>query len=240
MELDGFVICKNRHKRLYSQSVQSRSAVEKNGIVLHDVFQNAPDFRLFAFNEFLCIFDLICFAHLLQAFNEIGLKELHSHLFGQAALIEFELGTNRDHRASGIVNTLSEQVLTEASLFSLELIGERFERTGAATTHGACLSAIIDQCIHSFLKHALFIAEDNFRRADLKQAFEAVVARDHSAIEIVKVCRSKASTFQGNQRAQRGRQDGQCFQDHVSRIIPATNESIDYFQLIDQLLFSQR
>ncbi|KAF5036489.1 hypothetical protein DSECCO2_574550 [anaerobic digester metagenome] len=87
MQLDGFVVGKYRHEGLDTQTVQSGSAVQEYGVILHHVFQNAPDLRLFLFDEFLGVLDLVHFTHLLQSFDQIGLEKFHRHILGQAALV---------------------------------------------------------------------------------------------------------------------------------------------------------
>ena len=38
--------------------------------------------------------------------------------------MQFQFGTYHDHRTTGIVNPLTEQVLTEAALFTFQYIAE--------------------------------------------------------------------------------------------------------------------
>ncbi len=206
MQLDGFIVRKDRHKCLDTQSVKSGRTIQQDRIIFHHIFQNAPDFRLLSFDEFLGILYLIHFAHLLQSFDEVGLEQLDCHIFGQTALIEFQFRTHGDHRTAGIIHSFSQQVLAESALLTLQLIGEGFERTVASATHGAGFTAVVDQSVHRFLQHAFFIAQDHLGCADFEQTLEAVVAGDHAAIEIVKICRGKSAAFQWNQRPQGRRQ----------------------------------
>ena len=47
------------------------------------------------------------------------LEQLESHLLRETALIHLQLRTNDDNGTSGVVDALTEQVLTETSLLTL-------------------------------------------------------------------------------------------------------------------------
>src|SRR4051794_8343937 len=101
--------------------------------------------------------------------------------------MQLEFGTDDDHRTAGIVDALAEQVLAEAPLLALQHIGERLQRTLVGARNNAATAAVVEQRINRFLKHALLVADDDVRRAQLDQPLEAVVAVDDAAIEIVEV-----------------------------------------------------
>src|SRR5690606_42140977 len=52
------------------------------------------------------------------------------------------------------------------------------------------------QRIDRFLQHALLVAHNDFRRVELKQAAQAVVAVDDAAVQIVEVGGREAATIQ--------------------------------------------
>src|SRR4029450_4943893 len=97
------------------------------------------------------------------------LEQLQRHLLGKTALVQLELGTDDDHRTAGIVDSLAEQVLTEPALLALEHVGERLQRTLVGAGDDAAATAIVEQRIDRFLKHALLVADDDVRRAKLNQ-----------------------------------------------------------------------
>jgi hypothetical protein len=47
------------------------------------------------------------------------------------------------------------------------------------------VTAIVEERVHSFLQHALFVPDDDIRRLQLEQVLETVVPVDDAAIEIV-------------------------------------------------------
>src|SRR5204863_5381047 len=132
--------------------------------------------------------------------NDERLEELERHRLRQTALVQLELRTNDDHRTSGIIDALAEQVLAEPALLALEHVRQRLERTLAATTNRLGPTTVVEQCIDCFLKHSLFVAQNDFRRAVRDELHQAVVAIDHATIEIVEIRRREATTIERNER----------------------------------------
>ncbi len=87
-----------------------------------------------------------------------------------------------------------------------------------------------------FLQHALFVAHDDVRRAQLDQPLQAVVAVDDAAIQVVQVRRREAAAIQRHQRTQFGRNDRHDVQDHPLRPAAGFAERLDQLQALDQLL----
>ena len=71
------------------------------------------------------------------------LVELGSHKLGNTTLVHLQLRTYDDYRTSGIIDTLTEKVLTETALLTLEAIGKRLQRTVDIALQGRCLTAIV-------------------------------------------------------------------------------------------------
>ena len=57
-----------------------------------------------------------------------GSNKVECHLFRKAALVELQIRTNNDDRTTGVVDTLTEKILTETTAFALEHIAEGFQR----------------------------------------------------------------------------------------------------------------
>ena len=155
---------------------------------------------------------------------------------GQTALVQLELGTNHDHRAAGIIHALAQQVAAEAAFLAFEHIAQRFQLAAAAAGKRFAALRVVDQGVDRFLQHALFVAHDHIRRAQLEQALETVVAVDHPAVEIVQVGGGKATTIQLHHRAQVGRDDRQDGQHHPFRAVAGAAEGFDHFQALGGFL----
>ena len=84
-------------------------------MLLNDIFQHIPYLRVQSLHQLLRILDVLGNASRHQLLHHEGLEQLNGHLLGQAALINLQLRPYYDNASSGIVNTLSEQVLTETS-----------------------------------------------------------------------------------------------------------------------------
>ena len=123
--------------------------------------------------------------------------------------MQLQLRADDDDRAARVVDALAEQVLAEPALLALEHVGQALELVVAGTRDGAATAAVIDQRVDGLLQHALLVADDDLRRAQLQQPLEAVVAVDHAAVEVVQVGRGEAAAVQLHHRAQVRRQHRQ-------------------------------
>ena len=119
MELNRFSFDQDRLKRLDAQTVERRRAVEHDRVVLGHLLQNIPDLGLHALEHSLGGLERdVLFLHQL-ADNE-RFEKLQGHFFGETALMELEIGTHHDHGTAGIVDPLTQKVLTEPALLSFQ------------------------------------------------------------------------------------------------------------------------
>jgi hypothetical protein len=151
-------------------------------------------------------------------FEDEGLEQLQRHLLRQAALVQLELRTDHDDRTARVVDALAQQVLAETAALALDHVGQRLQRTLVGAGHCLAATTVVEQRIHSFLQHALFVAHDDFRRLQFEQALQAVVAVDDAAIQIVQVGRRETAAIQRHQRTQVRRQHRQHFENHPLRL----------------------
>ncbi len=164
------------------------------------------------------------------------LEQLERHLLRQAALVQLELRTDHDHRTAGIVDALAEQVLPEPALLALEHVGERLQRTLVGAGDDAAAAAVVEQRIDRFLKHALLVADDDVRRAQLDQPLQTVVAVDDAAIEVVEVRRREAAAVERHQRPQVRRDHRHDLHDHPLRLVAGLDERLDQLEPLGELL----
>ena len=115
MELDCLTFYKDRLKRLDTQTMQCRCTVQHNRMFFDYFFQNIPYSRLKLFYHLLGIFDVVGSSVGNQFFHNERFEQLDRHFLRKTALINFQLRSYDDNGTSGIVNTLTKQVLTETS-----------------------------------------------------------------------------------------------------------------------------
>ena len=168
-------------------------------------------------------------------FHNERAEELDGHFLRHAALIELQIRADDDNASAGVVDTLAEQVLTEAALLALEHIRQGLERAGVGAGDGTAAAAVVDQGVNSFLQHALLVADDDVRRVELHEALEAVVAVDDAAIQVVEVGRGKTAAVELDHGAKLGRDDRQNVNDHPLRTVAAAVECLDDLQALDDL-----
>ena len=236
VQLDGLAFDEHRLKGLNAEAVQRGRAVEQHGVFADDFFQNVPHHRVLLFHHALGLFHRGGVAEHFQLVEDEGFEKLQRHQFGQAALVQFELRADHDDRTPRIIDALAQQVLTETTALAFNHVGKRFERTLVGTRHGLAATAIVQQGIDGFLQHAFFVAQDDFRRFQLEEAFQTVVAVDDAAIEVVQIRGGETTAIERHQRTQIRRQHGQHFQNHPFGLDARGAEGFQHFQALGEFL----
>ncbi len=200
------------------------------------LLQDVPNLRTLLLHHPLGGLDGGGVAVLLQLGVDERLEQLERHLLRQAALVQLQLRPDHDDGTAGIVDALAQQVLAEAALLALQHVGQRLQRALVGARDRPAAAAVVEQRVHRFLQHALLVAHDDVRRAQLDQPLQAVVAVDHPAIQIVQVGGREPAAIQRHQRTQLGRDHRHHVQDHPGRLGAALAERLDQLQALDQLL----
>src|SRR6185437_2579482 len=209
-----------------SQAVQRWSAVEQNRVILDHFFEDVPHDGILLLHQLFGLFNCRAMAALLQPVIDERLKQLERHLFRQATLMQLQVGTDHDNGTAGIVDALAEQVLPEAALLAFQRIGERLQRAVVSAAQYTAAASVVEQRIHRFLQHALFIAHNDIGSVQLHQLFQPVVAVDYAAIEIVEVGSGETAAIEGHQRAQLRRNDRNDIEDHPLRFVTGFPEAL--------------
>ena len=236
VKLDRLALDQHRLERLDAETMERRRAVEQHGMLADHLVEDVPHFLALFFDPLLGLLEGHRQTLGVEARVDERLEQLERHLLRQAALMELQFRTGDDHRAARIIDALAEKVLAEAALLALEHVGQRLQRTLVGTGDGAAAAAVVEQGVDRFLEHALFVADDDVRRAKLHQALEAVVAVDHAAIEIVEIRRREAAAVERHQRAKLGRDDRNDVEDHPLGLVARIDEAFDDLQPLDDLL----
>ena len=218
VKLNRLAFNQHRLKRLNAQAVQSRRAVQQHRVFADHFFQNIPHFGTFLFHHPLRGLDGGGVTVFLKLRIDEGLEQFQRHLLRQAALMELQFRPHHNYRTARIIHALAEQVLAEAPLLALQHIGKRLQRALIRPRDGAATPTIVEQRIHRFLQHALFIAHDDIRRAQFNKPLQAVIAVDDATIKIIQIGSRKTPTIQRHQRAEFRRNDRHHIQDHPLRM----------------------
>ncbi len=187
MQLNGLAFDQHGFKSLNTETVQRRRAVQQNRMLANHVFQDIPDFWSFFFNLLLGCLDCGCQTQHFQLVENERLEQLQRHLLWQAALMQFQLWTDHNDGTTGVVDTLAQKVLTEATTLTLDHVCQGFQWAFVGTGHDLAATAVVQQRINRFLQHALFVTHDDFRRLQFEQAFQTVVTVDDATIQIIQI-----------------------------------------------------
>ena len=241
---NGLAFHEHRLERLDTQTVKRRRAVEQHRVIADDAFEDFEDHRVLALHDLLGALHRFGFTALHQLVDDERLEEFERHGLRQAALVQLELRTHDDDRTARVVHALAEQVLTEPALLALEHVGQRLERTLATATNGLGAAAVVEQRVHRFLQHSLFVAQDDFRRAMRDELLETVVTVDDATVQVVQVGRGEASAVERHERPQVGRDHGNHVEDHPLRTVAdfpalaAGAERVDDLEALQHLLLA--
>ena len=175
----------------------------------------------------------MCGSVCYEFFHNKWLKQLDCHFFRKTTLINLKFRTYDDNGTSWIVNTFSEQVLTETSLFTFQHIGKGFQSTVTGTGYRTATASIVDQSIYCFLKHTFFITHDDIRCAEFQKSLQTVVTVDDSAIQIIHIRCRKTTTIELYHWTKIRWDNRDHCQNHPVRIIAGLAECFDYFQSLD-------
>ena len=232
VQLDGTAFHQHGVEGLNAQTVQGRCTVQQDRVALDHGLQAVPDLGLCTLDHLTGRLDVVGNTLLDQILHHEGLEQLQSHLLGQTALIHLQLRADDDNGTAGVVNTLAQQVLTEAALLALQQVGQALQSTVVGAGDGTAAAAVVDQAVHCFLQHALLVAHDDVGSTQLQQTAQTVVAVDDAAVQIVQVGGGEAAAVQLNHGAQVGRQHGQHVHDHPLGAVAGNAECLNDLQTL--------
>ena len=185
----------------------------------------------------LSVLNVGCLAHFYKSLDNKRLEELDCHLLRQTALVDLKAGTYNDNGTAGVVNTLTQEVLTEATLLTAKHLGEGLERTVGGACYGLAALAVIDERVYCLLQHSLFVSDDDLGSADLHQLLKTVVTADNATVKLVKVGGCKASTVQLYHRTDFGRKYGDSIQDHPIQMVARLTEGLNDLESLNHTRF---
>src|SRR5690606_19927340 len=139
--------------RLDTQTVQRRRTVQQYRVLANNFGQNVPHLRQLALNHFLGSFDRRRQTTVLQLAKNKRLEQLQRHLLGQTALMQTQRRSYHDDRTTAVVDSLTQQVLTEATLLTLHHVSQRRQLALVSTGDGPATTTVIQQRIDRFRLH---------------------------------------------------------------------------------------
>ena len=237
VQLHGLALDQFGLEGLDTQTVQRRGTVHQHRMPLDDVLQNTPDNGVFPVDDLLGRFHRLDDTALDEFADYERLVEFGRHILRNTHLVHLQFRTDDDDRTGRIIDTLTQQVLTEATLLALERVGQRLEGTVAFVLHGVALARVVEQRIDRLLQHTFLVAQNHLRSLDLDQTLQTVVTDDDATVEVVQIRRSETSAVQRHQRAQLGRNHRQHLQHHPLGFVPAfrSTEHLDHIQAFERL-----
>ena len=100
MDLDRLTFHEHGLEGLDAKTVQGRGAVQKDRVVLDDLFKDVPDDGVLHLHHLFSLLDGGAVAGLFETVIDEGLEEFERHLLGKTALVQLQLRTNHDDRTA--------------------------------------------------------------------------------------------------------------------------------------------
>ena len=195
MKLKSLSFYKYRFKRKNTKSVKCRSTVQHNWMFTNNFIKNSEYFRSFLFYKHFCLFNIENNTLVYKLFHDKRLEKFKSHFCWKTTLPELKFRSNNDYGTTRVVYALTKKVLAETSLLTLNHVRDRLKRTVRCTLYNALALRVIKQCIYSFLKHTLFVSDNDIRSRKLLKSLKAIITVNNTTIQIVKVRCSKTSAI---------------------------------------------
>ena len=236
VQLNGLTFDQLRFEGLNTQAVQRRSAVQHHRVFVNHFFQDIPHHGFLIVHHLLGALDRGSEPTSFELIEDEGLEEFESHQLRQTALVQTQFRPHRNHGTAGVVDALTQKVLTEATALTLNHVRQGLQGTLVGAGHRLTAATVVQKAVHRFLQHTLFVADDDVRCLQFEKTLQAVVAVDDAAIEIVQVGRRKAAAVQRHQRTQIRRQHRQDFENHPFGLDTGTLETFQNFEALRDLL----
>ena len=124
MQLNGLAFNQHRLKCLDTQTMQGGRTVQHDRMLTNHLLQDIPDLGALAFNQTLGSLDGGRFAAQLQLGENEGLEQFQRHLLGKTTLVKLQGRAYHDHRTTRVIHSLTQQVLAEATLLTLDHVSQ--------------------------------------------------------------------------------------------------------------------
>ncbi len=237
METDCLAFDENRLEGLDTQTVKRWGTVEKDRMILGNLFDCVIDSRISLGDQFIGL-SLRGDRGILgedQFVSDEWTEKLDSHFSWQTAFVHIEGRSNSNDGTTGIIDTLTQKVLTETSLLTLQSGGKRLQGISGDGLGWLISLIVIDQGIDRFLKHTFFVDEDDVWCVFFDFMLQTVVLDDDLTIEIVEVGGGITSTIELHHRTKIRWNDRKDSENHPFRLDLRILEGFKNFQSLDRL-----
>ena len=216
--------------------MQGWCTVQQHRTLADYLFEDIPNLWVRTLDLALCALDVLSKAQVNETLHDEWLEELESHQLWQTTLVQLELRTNDDYRTTRVVNALTQKVLTEAALLTLQQVRQRLERTVTGSGNCAATATVVEQCVDGLLKHALLVVQDGlWNRTEVDESLQTVVAVDHTTVEVVEVRGCETTTVELNHRTDLWWQHWQHLKNHRGWLGARCEERVNNLQALDCL-----
>src|SRR5690625_1782061 len=154
-------------------------------------------------------------------------------MLGQHELMQLQLRADHDHRTVRIVDTFTQQVLAEASLFAFQHVRDGLQGAVARPGDRPAATPVIEQGVNGLLQHALLVIDDDLGGTQIQKTLLATIAVDDTAVQVIEVAGGEPSAVELHPRALFGRDHRNRIEDAALRCVVASQERRDHLEPFD-------
>ena len=145
VDLDRLTLDQDRLEGLDAQAVERRSTVQEHRVLLDHLVEHVPDLGAATLDHALGRLDVRRDLEVDEALHDERLEQLERHQLGKTALVELERRADDDDGSTGVVDSLAEEVLAEASLLALQHVREALQWTVARSGDGTTATTVVEE-----------------------------------------------------------------------------------------------
>src|SRR4029450_4743531 len=108
MNSDGFALDQLRFKSLNGQSVKSGRTIEQYWMTFGHFIENVPDLRRLTLDHLFRAAHCMHVAQVFQPTDDERLEKHERHLLRQSALMQLQLWTDHNYRATRVINAFAK------------------------------------------------------------------------------------------------------------------------------------
>ena len=112
-------------------------------MLANNLRENVPDLWRLSLNHLLGRFNSTRKAAMLELTEDKRLEQFKRHFLGQTTLMQLQSRTGYNYRTTGVIHTLTEQVLTETTLLTFNHVSKGFQWALIRTRDRTTATAVI-------------------------------------------------------------------------------------------------
>ena len=148
VQVNGVTLDQSWLEGLNPHPVKRGSTIQQHRVICDHLLKDIPDFFILPLQHLLGRFDRIGVAKFFQSSDDERLIKFECDFLGETTLMQLQSRSNNNHTSSRVIDAFAKQVFAETTLFTLNHIGQGFQRSIRRTQNGSFAAIVIEQSIN--------------------------------------------------------------------------------------------